>query len=195
MLKNMQSVVFPWLIGVAACLAAEGLFLGNEVHAQQASGSNDPTLDRDSLAALDKLYASEPKAKALGQKSKAILVFPRIVKAGLVIGGQSGNGVLIERGRIISKYNISAGSFGLQAGAQWYSQVMFLANDYSLDYLSKSSGWSVGMGPSVVVVDSGMAKSLTTDNLNSDVYVFIFGQQGLMGGMGVQGQKITRLTN
>lgn len=195
MLKNMQSVVFPLLMGVATCLAAEGPFFVNDVHAQQASGSNDPSLDRDSLAVLDKLYASEPKAKLLGEKSRAILVFPRIVKAGLVIGGQSGNGVLIEHGRIVAKYNISAGSFGLQAGAQWYSQVMFLANDYSLDYLSKSSGWSVGVGPSVVVVDSGMAKSLTTDNLNSDVYVFIFGQQGLMGGLGVQGQKITRFSN
>lgn len=195
MRKQLHSFVFPLLISIAACLIAEGPFWAGYANADQASGSNDPKLDRDSLATLDKLYASKPKAKELGDKSRAILVFPRIVKAGLLIGGQSGNGVLIEHGKVTAKYNISAGSFGLQAGAQWYSQVMFLVNDYSLEYLNKSSGWSVGVGPSVVVMDSGTAKSMTTDNLSSDVYVFIFGQEGLMGGMGVQGQKITRITN
>ncbi|SAL86370.1 hypothetical protein AWB67_07179 [Caballeronia terrestris] len=66
-------------------------------------------------------------------------------------------------------------------------------NDNAMKYLNSSSGWSVGMGPSVVVVDQGIGKSMTTDNLSSDVYAFIYGQQGLMAGLGVQGQKITKL--
>jgi lipid-binding SYLF domain-containing protein len=195
MFKQARSAAaISFLIFVVACFFAEGPLFCGSAHAAPASGSSDASLNSDSFAALSALYKSEPKAKAIGQKARAILVFPRIVKAGLMVGGLSGDGVLIERGKVTAKYNISAASFGLQAGAQWFSQVMFLANDASLDYLNKSSGWSVGVGPSVVVVDSGMAKSMTTDNLNSDVYVFLFGQKGLMGGMGVQGQKITRLT-
>ncbi|AIF46700.1 YSC84-related protein [Dyella japonica] len=196
MFKPMRSAaVTSLLIAAIACSASAMLLFPGRVHATAASDSNDPTLERDSFAALNALYASEPKAKQIGAKSRAILVFPGIVKAGLMVGGLEGNGVLIEQGKVTAKYNISAASFGLQAGAQKFSQVMFLANDQSLAYLNKSSGWSVGVGPSVVVVDSGTAKSMTTDNLNSDVYVFIFGQKGLMGGLGVQGQKITRTSH
>ncbi|MET3654787.1 YSC84-related protein [Dyella japonica] len=196
MFKQMRfSKLIPFLAMIIVCSLGEGAFFSGSAHASEASGSNDPSLDRDSFAALNALYVSEPKAKALAGRARAILIFPSIVKAGLMVGGLSGNGVLIEHGKVTAKYNISAASFGLQAGAQKFSQVMFLTNNYSLDYLNKSGGWSVGVGPSVVVVDSGMAKSLTTDNLNSDVYVFIFGQQGLMAGLGVQGQKISRLSD
>jgi lipid-binding SYLF domain-containing protein len=71
---------------------------------------------------------------------------------------------------------------------------MFLMTDDALSYLNSSNGWSVGVGPSVVVVDAGMGKSMTTTTLKSDVYAFIFGQQGLMAGLGVQGQKISKYT-
>jgi lipid-binding SYLF domain-containing protein len=70
---------------------------------------------------------------------------------------------------------------------------MFLMNDSAVSYLNSSDGWSVGVGPSIVVVDEGAAKSLTTSTMQSDVYAFIYGQQGLMAGLGVQGQKITKL--
>jgi lipid-binding SYLF domain-containing protein len=194
MFKQMRAAAaIPLLIMLVACLIVGGAAFHDRAYAAQASPPTDSKLKSDSFAALNALYASQPKAKAIADKSTAILVFPNIVKAGLMVGGQSGSGVLIEHGRVTGIYNISAASFGLQAGAQSFSQVMFLETKSSLEYLSSSSGWSVGVGPSVVVVDSGAAKSMTTDNLNSDVYVFIFGQHGLMGGLGVQGQKITRL--
>jgi lipid-binding SYLF domain-containing protein len=196
MSKQMRfSEAIPSLLIAIACLAGGASFSVARAQSTTASVPVDASLQRDSLATLNTLYSQQPKAKAIGNKSRAILVFPRIVKAGLVVGGMNGKGVLLEHGKVTGVYDISAASFGLQAGAQAFSQVMFLATDSSLDYLHSSSGWSIGVGPSVVVVDQGMASSMTTDNLNSDVYVFIFGQQGLMGGLGVQGQKITRLTN
>jgi lipid-binding SYLF domain-containing protein len=83
-------------------------------------------------------------------------------------------------------------SYGLQAGAQTYSSVLFLMTDSAISALTSGAGLSVGSGPSVVVVDTGMAKSLTTTTLKSDVYAFLFGQQGLMAGLGLQGQRIVK---
>ncbi|WP_259460515.1 YSC84-related protein [Paraburkholderia sp. BL23I1N1] len=86
-------------------------------------------------------------------------------------------------------YTARAVSWGLQAGGQTFSEAVFLMSDSAINYLNTSDGWSVGVGPSVVVVDAGMGKSMTTTTLKSDVYAFIYGQQGLMAGLGVQGQK------
>jgi lipid-binding SYLF domain-containing protein len=86
-----------------------------------------------------------------------------------------------------------AGSYGLQAGVQKFGYALFLMNDNALQYLNKSDGWELGVGPSIVIVDKGKAKSLTTMTLKDDVYAFIFDQKGLMAGLGIQGSKITRL--
>jgi lipid-binding SYLF domain-containing protein len=81
----------------------------------------------------------------------------------------------------------------LQAGAQKFGYAMFFLDSASLEYLNKSSGWEVGVGPSVVVVDVGMAKTLTTSTEKDAIYVFIFSQKGLMAGLGLQGSKITQI--
>ena len=65
--------------------------------------------------------------------------------------------------------------------------------DSSLQYLEKSSGWEIGVGPSVVAVDKGRAKTLTTSTAKADIYAFCFGQKGLMAGLGLQGSKITKI--
>ena len=150
-------------------------------------------ISRDAHAALQKLYDTTPKAKMLGEKAKAVLVFPSILKVGLIIGGQGGNGALIENGNTVAYYNISAASYGLQAGAQEFGYAMFLMTDTARAYIDKSKGWEVGVGPTIVVVDEGAAKSLTTTTAKDDVYAFIFSQKGLMGGLGIQGSKITRI--
>jgi lipid-binding SYLF domain-containing protein len=153
------------------------------------------TLDSDAAAALRTLYATEPKARTLGKKAKAILVFPKIFKAGFVVGGLSGDGALTENGRVIGHYNISAASYGLQAGAQKYSYALFFMNADALKYLDRSDGWALGSGPSVVLVDKGAASSLTTTTLTQDVYAVPFGQRGLMAGIGLEGSKITRINS
>lgn len=150
-------------------------------------------LNREADLALDKLYASTPVAKLLAPQAKGILVFPSVVKAGLVVGGQYGKGVLRKQGKTVGYYNIVAASYGLQAGAQEFGYAMFFMTDEALNYLDRSDGWEVGVGPSIVVVDAGVAKSLTTTTAKDDIYAFIFGQKGLMAGIGLQGSKITKV--
>ena len=150
-------------------------------------------LNSDSRAALSKLYARVPAAKALGEKAVAVLVFPSITKAGLMIGGQYGEGVLLKGGKTAGYFSTAGASYGLQAGAQKYGYAMFFMNERALAQLNKAEGFEVGVGPSVVVMDEGMAKSTTTTSAKSDIYAFVFSQKGLMGGLGLQGNKITRI--
>ena len=151
-------------------------------------------VDEDVNAALKKLYASEPVAKMIGERAKAVLVFPNIVKAGFIIGGQYGEGALLKEGQTVGHYNSVAASYGLQAGAQSFGYALLFMDEASLGYLDSSDGWELGVGPSIVIVDEGMGKTLSTTTAHSGVYAFIFGQKGLMAGAGVQGSKITRIT-
>jgi len=158
-----------------------------------ASAASKAELNESSKRVLDNLLAREPAAKALYSKAVAVLVFPSITKAGFVVGGQYGEGVLWKGGKPIGYYNTAGASYGLQAGAQKYGYAMFFMKQKALNYLDSSQGFEVGVGPSVVVIDQGMAKSLTSTTVTEDVYAFIFGQQGLMAGVGIQGNKITKL--
>lgn len=151
-------------------------------------------IDRDVNSALQKLYSSTPAAKELSTIAKGILVFPDIIKGGLIVGGQYGVGALREGGKTVDYYRTVAASYGLQAGAQKFGYAMFFITQSALDHLKKSKGWEVGVGPSIVIVDAGLASSLTTTTAKKDIYAFFFGQKGLMAGMGLQGSKISRIT-
>lgn len=151
-------------------------------------------IDRDVDSALAELYASTPAAKELSGVAKGILVFPDVVKAGLIVGGQYGTGALRVGGKTVGYYNTVAASYGLQAGAQKFGYAMFFLTQPALDYLTKSKGWEIGVGPSVVVVDAGLARSLTTTTAKEEIYAFFFSQKGLMAGLGLQGSKITKIT-
>lgn len=153
----------------------------------------DAQLRQDAAAALQQLYAGSDAARLLRSKAKGILVFPRMIKAGFMIGGQIGDGVLFKGGKAVGYYNSLAGSYGLQIGGQTFGYALFFMSNDALRYLDSSDGWEVGVGPSVVVVDSGMAKTMSSTTLTQDVYAFIFNQKGLMAGVGIQGSKITRI--
>jgi lipid-binding SYLF domain-containing protein len=158
-----------------------------------AQAANKAEIDRDADAALKNLYSTEQVARMLGEKAVAVLIFPKIVKGGFVIGGQYGDGVLREGTTSIDYYRSISGSFGLQAGVQTFGYVLFFMKQDAVDYLKKSKGWEIGVGPSVVIVDKGAAKNLTTTTAKEDVYAFIFSQKGLMAGLGLQGTKITKI--
>jgi lipid-binding SYLF domain-containing protein len=191
----------PRFLRVAALLPFLAFYAGPQaVNAETSSApaasenGSHAKLERDARKALAALYRTTPHAKELSARATAILVFPSILKAGLLIGGSGGNGVLFSRdGQVLGYYNASSVSYGLQAGAQSYSEAMFLMTPGAREYLDSSDGWSVGAGPSVVVAQSGTANDVSSTTTRSDVYAFIFGQSGLMAGMGVQGQKITKL--
>ena len=155
-------------------------------------GQDSVKLDKEVDAAIAKLYAKSPPAKQLAKTAKAILIFPKVKKAGFLIGGQYGEGALRVNGKTHSYYKTTAASFGLQAGGQSFGYVMFLMNDSAVEYLKKSSGWEVGVGPTLVVVDEGASANLSTSTAKTDIYVFFFSQKGLMAGLSVEGSKITQ---
>jgi lipid-binding SYLF domain-containing protein len=158
---------------------------------QSASAVSRADLSARASSALHSLYASSDKARQIGRKAEAVLVFPAIGKGGFIVGAESGNGAMLVHGRAVGFYNISAASFGFQAGIQKFSYALFFITPSAINYLRNSKGWSIGSGPSVVVVDQGFAKNFNTTTLTQDVYAFAFGQKGLMGGISLQGSKIT----
>jgi len=156
-----------------------------------AGAATAEDLNADSRQALQTLYKATPFAQTISKNAKAILVFPKIIKAGLVFGGSYGEGTLMKGNKVEAYYNSVTGSWGLQAGAQSYGYALFLMTDKAVDYVRKSKGWEIGVGPTVVVVDEGMAKNLSSSTLKDDAYAFIFDQQGLMAGVSIEGTKIS----
>jgi len=150
-------------------------------------------LDQSSAQALQLLYKTSPIAGDISKHAKAILVFPNIIKAGLVFGGSYGEGELRDGAKATEYYNSVSGSWGLQAGAESFGYVVFLMTDDAVAYLKKSRGWEIGVGPTVVIVNEGVAKNLSTSTLKESAYAFIFDQQGLMGSLSIEGTKISQI--
>ncbi len=180
---NLKSVLVAAIITGLANVLSPGAALA-------ASASE---IERNATQALTTLYESTPGAKALADKSKGILVFPSIVNGGFIIAGRYGDGALRKSGRTVGFYRTISASIGFQAGVQSFGYVLFFMDDASLKYLSKSDGWELGTGPTLVVLDKGFAKDLSTTTLQKGIYAFIFDQKGLMGGISIQGSKITRI--
>lgn len=157
-----------------------------------------PGLDADVHAAIELLKGTNPAAKALGPKARGALVFPNVTKAGFIVGGLYGTGASVKAKQgggyyIDDYYSIAAASYGFQAGVQSFGYVLLLMTDAAVEHVETSSNWDLGAGPSIVIVDEGLSKSLTIATADADVYAFTFGQAGLMAGVGVQGSKITKL--
>lgn len=159
----------------------------------QAEAATAEDLNRDADHSLQMLLKTNALASDIAKKSKAVLVFPQIVKAGLVFGGAYGEGVLKMGPKVVDYYNSFSGSWGLQAGAQSYGYAVFLMTEKAIDYIKMSQGWEIGVGPTVVVVNEGVAKNLSTTTLKDDAYAFIFDQKGLMAGISIEGTKVSRI--
>ncbi|MFO7962667.1 MAG: lipid-binding SYLF domain-containing protein [Desulfobacterales bacterium] len=159
----------------------------------QTNAASVEELNKDAAQALQTLYKQNHVAETIFKNAKEILVFPNVIKAGLIFGGSYGEGVMMEGSHVEGYYNTVSASWGWQAGAQSYAYVVFLMNDKAKNYLEKSEGWSIGVGPTVVVVDEGIAKNLSSTTLRDDAYAFIFDQQGLMVSLSIEGTKITRI--
>ncbi len=182
---------YDTLIIILLSLAMGGLLQTSMASAGKSAEAAE--IDREADAALKKLLADTPEAETFRKDAKGILVFPSIVKGGFIVGAHYGKGALKKDGKTVGYYSTTAASYGLQAGVQSFGYVMFFMNEKALEYLDNSSGWEVGVGPSIVVVDKGAGKSVTTTTGRSDVYAFIFSQEGLMAGLGLQGSKISKI--
>lgn len=154
-------------------------------HAQQT--------DADARAALNTLYRISPGAKALGTKARAILVFPEIRKAAFVVGGQGGRGTMFAGGKAVGRYRADGALIGFEAGVQSFRYVLFFMSDTALEKLRESKGFELGADPNIVITNVGAGANITTTTAQPDVYSFVYGQKGLMGGVALQGMKITRL--
>ena len=159
----------------------------------RANAATAEDLNREAAQALQTLYKTTPIAADISKKAKGVLVFPKIVKAGPVFGGSYGEGVLTKDSTFAGYYNSVSASFGWQAGAESYGYVLFLMNEKALKYLDKSEGWEIGVGPTVVVMDSGAARNFSSTTMKDDVYAFIFDQLGLMASLSIEGTKISRI--
>lgn len=188
-MTNIRSLFLAASLATATAVTA----VASDGFVNRAEAATAADLNADATQALEKLYKVNPTAKALSEKAAAVLVFPNIVKAGLVFGGAYGEGVLMQGGKVDNYYNSLTGSWGLQAGAQSYGYAVFLMNDKAVKYIKDTHGWEIGVGPTVVVVDEGAAKNLSTSSLKDDAYAFIFDQQGLMAGVSIEGTKITEI--
>lgn len=162
-----------------------------QVGSSQAKSAAE--IDREVDQALQNLYASSPAARDLSRIAKAVLVFPSIVKGGFIVGGQYGEGALVKGGKKVGYYNTVAASYGLQAGLQKFGYALFFTDEASMKYVDQTEGWELGVGPTIVVVDEGVARNLSTTTAKEGIYAFFFHQKGLMAGIGIQGTKVTKI--
>lgn len=169
------------------------ILLGSFIVINSAYAATTIDINQNAKQALKHLSIKNNIAEELSKSAKAILVFPNVIKAGLVFGGSYGEGVLIKNEEFVNYYNSVGGSWGFQAGAQSYGYAVFLMTDKAVKYLVDSHGWEIGVGPTVVIVNEGVAKNFSSSTMKDDAYAFIFDQQGLMLGFSIEGTKISRI--
>ena len=187
----MRTWVMPKILVLVAVVV--GLAV---VHSRAALAASASELNKAAESALAQLYAETPEAKTFADKAKGMLVFPKITKAGLIVGGSGGDGVLMVDAKPVTYHSTLAGSIGLQAGYEEYAMVMMFMTPDSLAKFQNSSGWEVGVDAGVTVIDKGAAGSLSIADLSKNpVVAFIFGQEGLMAGISLEGAKISRIEN
>lgn len=183
-----MSLRFPTFFAALAIVALAVGFNATSARAESAA-----IIEKNSRDALALLKKNSAPARDLAGEAAGILVFPKIIKGGLIVGGEYGEGALFKGNAVSQYYSTAAASFGLQAGLQTYGYAMYFMNDEALKYLDNSDGWEIGTDPNVVVVDKGAGTSLTTTSAKKDVYVFFFDQKGLMAGLTIEGSKITEI--
>lgn len=177
------------------------VFLATALIALAACSSSDPDeksarraeINNAADAAWSELIAENVAAKDLAKTAKGVAIFPDIIKGGLIVGGETGDGVLRVGGDTEAYYNVSSASIGLQVGGQSYSQVLMFLTEEALASFRGSSGWEAGVDGTVAVIDKGASGDLDTSNISDPVVAFIFGEEGLMGGVSIEGSKYTRL--
>lgn len=142
-----------------------------------------------------RLLDTVPGARELAEQARGVLVVPDVTKAGLVVGGLYGEGALRVNGSTVGYYSVAAASFGLQAGAQRFDQALFFMTTKALEDFRRSRGWEAGADAAVTYPGNGLSTELSTTTARNPVIGVVFGQEGLMAGVSVEGAKYTRILN
>jgi lipid-binding SYLF domain-containing protein len=150
-------------------------------------------IDRESDKALQVFREDVNGAEVFLSQAAGYLIFPRVIKAGIGIGGETGEGALRVGGQTVAYYRTSAGSIGFQLGAQAKSMVIAFMTKESLQKFRDSSGWKVGVDGSVALIDLGAGKTIDSSNIKDPVVGFIFGSKGLMYNLTLEGSKFSKL--
>jgi lipid-binding SYLF domain-containing protein len=150
-------------------------------------------IDAKVQEAVDTFHKQSAAGKALAQKATGMLVFPEVVKAGIGVGGEYGEGSLLVKGRPVAYYSTASASIGFQLGAQVKSQIILFMNPKVLEAFRKSKGWKAGVDGSVALATLGAGGELSTDTIKEPIIGFIFSNKGLMYNLTFEGSKITRL--
>ncbi|MFC1837542.1 YSC84-related protein [Thermodesulfobacteriota bacterium] len=144
--------------------------------------------------ALDRFKNEVRGASEFLENAKGILVIPNVIRVGFVIGGEYGEGALIVDGKTVDYYSTTAGSLGLQIGAQSKNIVIVFMEDDALMEFRNSLGWRAGVDGSAVFIDYGAGTSVDSDNVQHPIVGFVFGLKGLMANLSLEGAKFTKLS-
>ncbi|RQZ39383.1 hypothetical protein DIE16_12655 [Burkholderia sp. Bp9090] len=157
------------------------------------NASKRQAIDSSVDATLSRMYSTVKGSHELVAKSRGVLVFPDVLQAGFIVGGQSGNGALRVGGSTVGYYNTSSLSVGLQAGAQSKAIVFLFMTQEALDEFRGSDGWAAGAGASVALVKMGANGAVDTTTATAPVQVIVLTNAGLMGDVSINGTKVTKL--
>ena len=168
------------------------MFLAIFISTSAMSASKEQ-IDTDVKAALAEFYEKSQAGKALAEKASGMLVFPKVIKAGIGVGGEYGEGALLVKGKTVDYYSTAAASVGFQLGAQQKSQVILFMNDDVLKKFRESSGWEAGVDGSVAVAELGAGGEISSNTAQEPIIGFIFSNKGLMYNLTLEGSKMTKL--
>ncbi|MGF6937197.1 lipid-binding SYLF domain-containing protein [Paraburkholderia sp. UCT70] len=187
MLKTTAALAFGGL-ALAGCTTT-----GNTPDNAHVDASKRQSIDASVDGTLSKLFTTVPGSRELVSKARGVLVFPSVLQAGLIVGGQYGEGALRVGGATVGYYSTASGSLGLQAGAQSKAIIFLFMTQDSLDKFRNADGWSAGVDASVALVKIGANGAVDTTTATAPVQVFVLTNAGLMGDVSLQGTKVTRL--
>jgi lipid-binding SYLF domain-containing protein len=185
---EMTKRTFRILI-IAVCL----ILITGMLSVTTSSAKTAQEINSEVNAALELFLKQVKGGKEFLNSAKGVLIMPNIVKAGLGVGGEYGEGALRIGGKTVDYYSIAAGSVGLQIGAQKKNLILVFKQNDALTNFRKSSGWKAGVDGSVAFIDVGAGKSLDTVNIKDPIVAFMFGQRGLMANATIEGAKFSKL--
>jgi lipid-binding SYLF domain-containing protein len=182
------------LVWAIAAFAVGGFALTGCSTSGEPDMARRQSIDTEVDQTLNKLYTTVPGSRELAGKAKGVLVFPSVVEAGLIVGGQHGDGALRVGGSTVGYYSTSAASFGLLAGAQSKALIfMFMTQDALDQFRNSEKEWTAGAGASVAVMKTGANAAIDTATTNAPVEAIVMTNSGIMGDLSVQGTKVSRL--
>jgi lipid-binding SYLF domain-containing protein len=179
--RSIRNPLAAVVAGLAAALGAV------------AFGASTADIDQRATETLNRFDSQKDQHRDLAQKAAAILVFPRITKAGAGVGGEFGEGELQVGGRTVGYYKITGGSVGATLGVARYSEVILFMTDAARDHFMSTHDWSIGGDANVAVVRKGAGGEYDSEMIHKPVLAFVFNERGLLGDVSLQGAKISKL--